>query len=354
MSTLAVKGVRLEDIEKHPNADALDIVKIAGYIAIVQKDRFVPGDMAIYIPEQAVVPQGLLMESGFWNEEENKGMLAGPKGDRVKAIKLRGTFSQGIFVVPKNLVIEEGVDYADELGIVKYSPPIPAHLAGKVFDAGYGGFSYTDIENIKAYPGVIEEGEEVVMTEKLHGTCAIFMLRDGQLFVSSKGMAGKGLAIDPGDEHNFYRRIAVKYGIAEKLATLLTSDKDAVSVYGEGLGVQDLKYETTGADPEARFFDISYVIGPERVYEDPNTLREILGELELPAVPLLYRGPFTQEALEEATNGRETLTGKEVHVREGTVVSPVVPRRDDNLGRVILKSVSEKYLLRKGDATEFE
>lgn len=359
MSTLAVKGVRLEDIEKHPNADALDIVRIAGYIAIVQKDRFKSGDMAVYIPEQAVVPEELLRASNFWNEEAGKGMLAGPKGDRVKAIKLRGTLSQGIFVVP-DFPIEEGADYADELGIVKYSPPIPAHLTGKVFDAGYGNFSFTDIENIKAYPDVIELDEDVVMTEKLHGTCCIFMWRDGQLFVSSKGMAAKGLAIDPGDTHNFYNRIAAKYEIAEKLARLFVEDVQvALSLYAEGLGVQDLKYGTTGADPEARFFDISCIfinsgISSGTEYGDPVSVREYLDELDLPAVPLLYRGPFTQEALETATNGPETLTGKNIHVREGTVVNPVIPRRDDQIGRVILKSVSEKYLLRKGDATEFE
>jgi hypothetical protein len=40
------------------------------------------------------------------------------------------------------------------------------------------------------------------------------------------------------------------------------------------------------------------------------------------------------------------------HIREGVVVTPVVEREDMRLGRVALKSVSEKYLLRKG-GTEY-
>lgn len=146
----------------------------------------------------------------------------------------------------------------------------------------------------------------------------------------------------------------MKYGLAEKLPAALVGTVESISLYAEGLGVQDLKYGTTGADPEARFFDISYIFGGEKFYLGPVAMRKQLEDLELPAVPLLYQGPFSLEALEEATNGKETLTGEGIHVREGTVVSPIEPRRDDLLGRVILKSVSESYLLRKGDATEYE
>ena len=53
------------------------------------------------------------------------------------------------------------------------------------------------------------------------------------------------------------------------------------------------------------------------------------------------------------TDGRETISGKGAHVREGAVVRPRVERRDDRVGRVQLKSVSEKYLLRDG-GTEFQ
>lgn len=69
-------------------------------------------------------------------------------------------------------------------------------------------------------------------------------------------------------------------------------------------------------------------------------------------VPVLYRGPFSKQALDEYTNGKETVSGKGMHIREGVVIRPVVERRDYKLGRIQLKSVSEKYLLRS-NGTEF-
>jgi hypothetical protein len=48
------------------------------------------------------------------------------------------------------------------------------------------------------------------------------------------------------------------------------------------------------------------------------------------------------------------MSGKAVHVREGIVIRPVKERYEHDIGRVILKSVNEAYLLRGGETTEFE
>lgn len=72
----------------------------------------------------------------------------------------------------------------------------------------------------------------------------------------------------------------------------------------------------------------------------------------LDCVPVLYRGPFDAATLALHMDGK-TIIGGAAHIREGVVVTPLIERRDDQIGRVILKSVSGDYLLRKGDATEF-
>ena len=41
-------------------------------------------------------------------------------------------------------------------------------------------------------------------------------------------------------------------------------------------------------------------------------------------------------------------------MREGVVIKPTTEREDMFLGRVILKSKADRYLLRKGNSTEFE
>lgn len=90
MAEFEVKVVKIDRIEDHPNADALELAVIGGYRAIVKLGEFEAGDLAVYIPEAAIVPDWLLKRMGL------EGKLAGKDKNRVKAIKLRGILSQGL------------------------------------------------------------------------------------------------------------------------------------------------------------------------------------------------------------------------------------------------------------------
>src|SRR3990167_9915503 len=112
-------------IEPHPNADRLEIARGMGaYTCIGGKDLYKSGQIAVYIPEQSIVPEKILRAHDLWNEDEGKGMLAGSAGNRVKSMKLRGILSQGLVYVPDDIDIVCDRDYADELDITKYEPPI--------------------------------------------------------------------------------------------------------------------------------------------------------------------------------------------------------------------------------------
>ncbi len=142
MSEFSCPVVRVT-IEPHPNADAIEIARIGDYQSIVKKGQFKDGDLAVYIPEQAVVPEWLLKELGFWDAARDKGALNGALGNRVKAIRLRGIVSQGLVLearmVPALSVGPDdsydcpiGWDCSTALGITKYEPPIPSHMVGKI------------------------------------------------------------------------------------------------------------------------------------------------------------------------------------------------------------------------------
>jgi RNA ligase (TIGR02306 family) len=356
MASLIVKVVRIK-IEPHENADALEIACVGDYQSIVRKGDFVSGELVAYIPEQSIVPEALLDGLGL------RGKLAGANGDRVKAIRLRGVLSQGICYKAREGWVE-GQDVREELGIVKYEPPVPTQMAGTVWAAGHDRCIRYDIENFKMYPDVIAPGEQVVFTEKLHGTwCQIGVVRPdladathGRLVASSKGMASQGLAMQPDapeNATNLYVRAARHSGLLEKLA----DSEVSVFVLGEvfGKGVQDLHYGASAGSDESlgfRVFDV-YVGDPGAGrYLNDDELDAFCRTHALERVPVLYRGPFSREAMLEHTSGPETLSGKGAHIREGIVMRPVVERRHVELGRVQLKSVSEAYLLRKG-ATEY-
>lgn len=362
MSTFAVHVVRAI-IEPHGNADALEVARVGDYRSVVRKGQFATGDLVAYIPEQALVPEPLLEELGL------KGKLSGKDANRVKAIKLRGVLSQGL-VYAARATWSEGQDVAAELGIAKWEPPVPAHMNGQVYGAGPDRCAKYDIENVKAFPDALQDGEPVVFTEKIHGTwCQLGLVPDGAagehgpLVVSSKGLAGKGLAFVPSapeNATNLYLRVARHLDIESRLRAAFAAELAAgspVLVLGEvfGAGVQDLSY---GAKTEQdrtlgfRVFDIYVGWFGQGGYLSEAPLEAACAALGLPRVPVLYRGPFTRAAMLEYTDGKETVSGQALHVREGVVVRPQVERTVPELGRVQLKSVSEKYLLRSG-GTEY-
>ncbi|WP_030265705.1 RNA ligase (ATP) [Streptomyces sp. NRRL B-24484] len=355
MSTLRVTAEHLTILE-HPNADALELAQIGLYRAVVAKGAYRTGETAVYIPEQAVLPAALIEELGL------TGRLAGSNTDRVKAVRLRGELSQGIVCRPADLAdvdlaaaAESGEDFAERLGITKWRPPVPTQMNGDV-EAAPDLLPWVDIENLKRFPTVFEPGEPVVVTEKVHGSCCLvtYHAESGEVQVSSKGIGAQGLALKE-DDTNLYWRAVRAHGVPEVAAALAERiGASRVGVFGEvfGAGVQDLSYGASGRTelPGYAVFDVSAVVDGQLRWLDAA---EVL-DGELPVVPELWRGPYDQAVVLELADGRETVSGKELHIREGVVVRTRTERYSPVTGgRAIAKAVGGAYLTRKG-GTEYE
>lgn len=355
MSTLRVTAEVLT-VHEHPNADALELAQVGLYRAVVAKGEYRTGDTAVYIPEQSVLPATLIEELGL------TGRLAGSNADRVKAVRLRGELSQGIVCRPKALAdvdlaraALDGTDFADLLGIVKWVPPIPPTMNGDV-ESAPDLLPWVDIENIQRFPGIFEPGEAVVLTEKLHGSACLltYFAEDGRVQVSSKGFGAKSLALKE-DPRNLYWRAVLGHGVPETAARLAERlGARRVGIFGEvfGAGVQDLSYGADGRRSTLGYavFDVSAEIDGTVRWLDAAELLDG----ELPLVPRLYEGPYDIEQVLEVASGRETVSGRELHLREGVVIRPAVERYSPVTGgRAIAKAVSPAYLTRKG-GTEYE
>ncbi|MFF4382893.1 RNA ligase (ATP) [Kitasatospora sp. NPDC001547] len=355
MSTLRVTAEKLIILE-HPNADALELAQVGLYRAVVAKGVYRTGDHAVYIPEQSVLPDGLIEELGL------TGKLAGAGANRVKAVRLRGELSQGIVCKPAALAgtdlaaaAEQGEDFAELLGVVKWQPPVPTSMSGDVVSAP-DLLPWVDIENLKRYPDAFEPGEPVVLTEKLHGSCCLvtYVAATGEVRVSSKGIGAQGLALAE-DPRNLYWRAVRAYDIpavAARLAERLGAER--VGIFGEvfGEGVQDLGYGASARTerPGYAAFDVSALVDGQLNW---LSAAELL-DGQLPLVPELWRGPFDPETVLGFARGKETVSGRELHLREGVVVRPVAERWSPVLGgRAIAKVVGDAYLTRKG-GTEYE
>ncbi|MFE7525745.1 RNA ligase (ATP) [Kitasatospora sp. NPDC057542] len=355
MSTLRVTAEKLIILE-HPNADALELAQVGLYRAVVAKGMYRTGDHAVYIPEQSVLPEELIEELGL------TGKLAGARANRVKAVRLRGELSQGIVCRPVALAgtdlaaaAERGEDFGELLGVAKWQPPVPTSMSGDVVSAP-DLLPWVDIENLKRYPDAFEPGEPVVLTEKLHGSCCLvtYFAATGEVQVSSKGIGARGLALVE-DARNLYWRAVRAYDIpavAARLAERLGAER--VGIFGEvfGEGVQDLGYGASARTerPGYAAFDVSALVDGQLNW---LSAAELL-DGELPLVPELWRGPFDPETVLGFARGKETVSGRELHLREGVVVRPVTERWSPVLGgRAIAKVVGDAYLTRKG-GTEYE
>lgn len=374
MATFEVKIYKLT-IEPHTNADSLELAVIGNYRAIVAKGMYKTGDLAAYIPEDAIVPAWLITKLNL------DGRLAGKRKNRVKAIKLRGALSQGL-IVPligdasttfpdactfgienetDTMGVVEGDDVTEFLGIKKYEPIIPACMNGENFIARGCTLKY-DIENIKKYPNIFQAGEEISITEKIHGTWSCFGYHpeaDGLAVVSSKGLSAQGVALKVNEENknNLYVSMFNALGGLPFIKLVLAAVQryqlcEAVYIVGEtfGAGVQDLGYGSQS--PSFRVFDIYVGFPSKGRYLNHDEVQDIVTTFKLDAVPLLYKGPYSIDIVNQFTDGKETVSGTEANIREGIVIRPTIERTDNMIGRVMLKSISEKYLLRK-NATEF-
>lgn len=384
MSKFEVKVRAISAIEPHPKADRLEVARVEGYQTLIQKGFVKAGDLVVYLPEAAMLPEFVLRAVGLWDEVEGKGLCAGDLGQRVKTLCMRGSISQGI-AYPLSYLSDhpsgsgwylqdadaclwpvlEGDDVAGILGVTKHVPKVPDELAGEVMAVGRHLLPDFDIEDIKKYPNILQEGEYVFVTEKLHGilTGAVLLPEhdaiDGKrFFVFGKGLGHDGLAFidDEANKDNVYLKIAHQFKLEEKvrqLAARLDETANPVFMIGEtfGIGVQDLGY---GLKPTYRAFAIGAGYRGREQYLDYLTALEHAAVVGVQWVPELYRGPFSKAMLDEVITGKETLTGKCVHIREGGVVEPIAPRDAIEMRRVILKAISPDYLLRKGKTTEYQ
>lgn len=319
MSEFHVEVVRIGPVLKHENADALEITQVhGGYPCIMKSGSFREGDLAVYVPVDALV-QTARPEFAF----------LGPRPlERIKAKRLRGVFSMGL-LVPAPPGATEGDDVREVLGVEKWEPAIDLGTAALAEPPPEGPpIPVYDLEGLRKLKHLLVEGEEVVITEKIHGCNARFFHDGTRLWAGSRTNWKR----EEGD--------ALWWPVARALESKLQKIDRSYVVYGEVFGqVQDLKYDQKAA--AFRAFDI--YDRDEGRYLDEGVFRAVCAWAFIDTVPELYRGPWS-ESLMSLAEGESTLAA---HVREGFVVRPVAERRDPRHGRVVLKMVGEGYLTRK-------
>lgn len=353
---------KIKEIRPIEGADAIELAIVDGWQVVVAKNvGHKVGDKVVYCEIDSFLP--IREEFEFLRKSSFKKM-GDQEGFRLRTIRLRGQISQGL-ILPYGIIpiaqfatawdLPEGMDVSEMLKIVKYDPPIPAQLAGKV-KGGFPGFlRKTDEERCQNLSSVYQDWRtnpnlSFYTTEKLDGSSFTCYLRDGQFGVCSRNLElaepepfvpGLVMCEDgierPRQENTFWK-VVREMGIREKLEKACQELGRNLCIQGEiiGEGIQGNPYKIKGQT--LRLYNI-FDIDAQEYFGLPMFLATAEHSLGIPTVPVLemnFQLPDTIEDLLAYAEEKSTLN-------QGTEREGVVIRSHDR--SISFKAISNKFLL---------
>lgn len=347
MSTIKVEVTTINDVRPHPNADALELATVGGWQMCVRKGVYQNGDPIVYFEQGTTLPKEIADRLGVTQYLSEKLDISGNRVLVIHRVRLRGEPSFGLVVSPE-AGMQVGENVAGFYRAAKFLPPLRTS-AGDADPADPRFPAYTEIENMRSYPALFNEGEVVVATEKIHGTnCRVGFVTETvndvrlmQWMAGSKGLRRKQ-PVDPATcRQNTYWFPTTLPAVIQMMEHLFAADHEQAVLYGEvyGVGIQAYSYGQPGI--AFRAFDLMI----DGKYVDQTQFSDLCQQFNVETVPLIYRGPFSIAAIKQVSDGESLVGGKQG--REGVVVKPVIERQDAKIGRVILKYIGDSYLFGK-------
>lgn len=338
---------KIADVLPIEGADTIEKVKIKEWWCVAKKGEFKVGDMCVYFEIDSLLPVSNPSFEFLAKGNKTKKMnIEGVEyvGYRLRTIKLRGQISQGLALPLSMLAVAvgdenlaEGDDLSGRLSVVKYEPPVPAELSGKIRGNFPPFIPKTDEERVQNLAGIVEKhrGDMFYVTEKLDGTSATFYKKDGVLGVCSRNL---DLLETEGNTH---WRIARELKLEEILP-------DGFSIQGEiiGHGIQQNPLNGVGQ----KFFAFNVYNIDANKYLDFRDFEFFCKKIGIEIVPIVERefildGDVT--TLLKLAEGYSMLNPQ--CLREGLVFRPHIEQVED-IGtngkmRLSFKAISNQYLL---------
>ena len=332
MSNWEPKVVRLGKIARHPNANTLEISTVLGDNTVIMKEnQYVEGDLACYIPYDTIV-----------SDDPVFSFLGDKK--RIKPMKLRGIFSEGILVpAPPGFNENDSVVEFYNLRKYEYEEEVAARVeADTEGQPKHFSIPHYDLENLRKYIDCFAENETVLITEKLEGE-NFSVIHDGErLWVRSRNLYKKE------DPTSHWWKTPLELNLQNTL-----SEYSGFAFMGElYCGVKYFPYDGPVVDKKIqrklRIFDVWDT--KTMKFLEWDTVKEMCAKVGLEMVPELYFGPWkTDKSLYSLAEGNSTIGN---HCREGFVMRSVPNSYNPYLnGRKIVKFKGEIYQLFKAKKT---
>lgn len=353
---------KITDLKQIDGADNIELAIVDGWQVVVAKNvQHKIGDFVVYCEIDSFLP--IKEEFEFLRKTSYKKM-GELEGFRLKTIRLRQQLSQGLILpisvlnskfnpemivdISKQpwgdqlqigpyddaLVVEVGMDVTELLGIVKYEPPIPAELAGKVKGMFPSFISKTDeirIQNIPdEYKTYTESNDNFYITEKLDGSSATFYINNGEFGVCSRNLE----LLET--EGNTFWKVARQLDLENKMK----AQNKNFAIQGEliGEGIQGNPYNIKGHT--VMFFTAFDIDMRKRFNYAEFAMFMARNQLEVAPLLSIRAGTDLPKTIEELLKFAEDKSSlNEKTEREGVVI-----RTSDNL--ISFKAISNKFLLK--------
>jgi len=373
VSSFAVTIREIEAVWTHPNADRLDLCRVKGldYQFVYARDQLKVGDLVAYFPVDSLIKDELIEIMGL------TGKLSGKGHNKVKTVKLRDCISQGV-VAPEEQIHQYlqkykdgdqsfvvGMDVTDLLEVEKYYPPEIPCACGNLVPLPSGNSVY-DIEGCDNHPDILSllMDESVCVTEKLEGqNYSITYTSEGTFQVNQRCYSIVEVPAE-GKENTLWAVARRNYLLDLTRDICVHGGFKTITLYGEliGFGVEGNIYGLT--DHKVLFYDI---------YADYHWL-DVSNKFHLISeegssdllVPVLVCGVTLREYLgektiKEASHGisrlkplptlqKQIVSKKNPEcLREGIVITPMIEKRHEEIGRLILKQRDPIYLANQKD-----
>ena len=303
----------IEEITKHPNADKLDICSILGFKSVSAIGQYKPGEKIVFVKPDSVLPLAA------WAESYRK---YAPK--RVKAMRLRNEWSEGLIIPFKDIPEEAqvdldwlnpGDDVSELLNISHYVHPVdraqqnyPKNMRPK------GnlplGISKTDEERVESLKRDVPWGATVDVQLKIDGeSCTFYYDYDTKMF----GTLSRQQELIPDTENRYTMNIGI-YDIQNKLTNYCEKEQISLAIRGEsyGLGLQNHSHNAHSKMPKGWAMFSVWLIKAKQYANKGSRyyFKNVANEIDLPICPMVEENVIlTKELVKKYSIDLEEIHG---------------------------------------------
>lgn len=278
--------VRVDAINPIEGADAIEVASIGGWKVVVKRGEFQVNQLAVFAEVDSWVPHALapfLTKPGQFPKVYNN-----VEGQRLRTVKLRGQISQGLLLPVsvlqidgkwiEGVVVDEGTDVSELLGIQRWEPPAEFRAAN-----AKGSFPHfipkTDCERVQNLSRQVQQWaeDEVVFqkSEKLDGSSMTLFYKDGEV-----GCCSRNLELKDDGTSTFWETAKT-----EKLVEKLIALGKNIALQGEILGgqIQGNAYKINGF----KFFLYDVFDIDKQEYLRPDVVEQFAEDQGISHVPVI-------------------------------------------------------------------